>query len=180
MSKPSDDEKSVGYNCDVCIAKDLMGKRRGRLCFAYQIDFEEGDELEYSVTGRDSTINGNISSFETFEYAITQLLNFYRTERIEVALKFIRLKNSNISGICPKSFPKSQLTIHLLGLLNLCMGGHNSTELVQLPYLGSILEQPNLFIEAYYIFVEEFNKWMKQERQTQEEKARQQSNETRR
>ena len=34
-------ESFVGYDCDICIAKEMMGKRIGRVCLKYQVDFDE-------------------------------------------------------------------------------------------------------------------------------------------
>lgn len=88
-------------------------------------------------------------------------MGLYKTDRIEVALKQFKLRNGRITGICPKSFPKSEETIELLSLINICVGGQSGTELIHLPYGGTILNQPNKFIEAYFVFVNEYNKYLK-------------------
>jgi hypothetical protein len=151
----------VGYNCDFCIAKEYIGARRGRLCFSYQLDLDE-DYLKYSCKTKDEEVGGIVKSIDEFYYAVNEILTLYKTNRIEVALKQFTLNESNVSGVCPKSFPKTKLTSGLLSILNLTIGGQSGTELMQLPYSGTILQQPNVFIEAYYIFVDEYNKYTKE------------------
>lgn len=77
-------------------------------------------------------------------------------------MKFFAPEDSKVSGICMKSFPKSQLSLHLLSKLNLCLGGENGNELKHLPFKGTILDQPNLFIEAYYVYTDEVSKYRKE------------------
>lgn len=148
------------YSCEYCIAKEFMGARKGRLCFLFQLDFDEYT-LEYDCKVPDGEAKGEVHSLEEFYSACSRILGLYKINRIEVALKQFKLKNSRLYGICPKSFPRSDEVTHLLSLINLCVGGQSGTELMQLPYPGTILEQPNKFIEAYYIFTNEYNKYVK-------------------
>ena len=143
----------------------MMGKTPGRVCMIYQIDFDE-DELEYSVKNRFNSVEGNIRNVEEFSAAISALLDFYKTDRVEVALKFIRPVGQRITGICPKSFPKTPLTIDILSKLNLCVGGANGTDLMNFPENGSLFDQPNIFIESYYVYVDEFNKFIRSQKES--------------
>lgn len=137
-----------------------MGKRAGRLCLFYQVDLGE-DTLEYDTINTLGHIYGEIKSNDDLFYSTGKLLEFYKTDKVDLVLKYIRLQGTRISGVCPKSYPKSDLSIRLLGKLNICLGGSNGTELVHLPYEGTIFDQPNIFIEAFYIWVDEFNKYIK-------------------
>ena len=138
----------------------MMGQKRGRLCMLYQVDFDE-HTLLYSGDSRSGKISGEIKSEQEFTQGIDELLSIYATDRLEVALKRISLKDSRISGVCPKSFPKTPFTSELLGLLNICLGGSNGTDLIHLPFEGRIIDQPNIFIEAYFIYVSEYSRWIK-------------------
>ncbi len=163
ISEEENKEGQVGYNCEYCIAKEFMGTRKGRICFYYQIDFNS-DVLEYSCSVPEKTISGEVTSIEEFQNVCSSILELYKADRIEIALKQFRIKNTRITGICAKSFPKTQETVDLLSLINLCTGGQSGTELFHLPYSGTILDQPNKFIEAYFIFCNEFNKHLKRNR----------------
>jgi hypothetical protein len=85
----------------------------------------------------------------------------YKTDRVEIALKRITDLKTKVSGICMKSFPHTPLTEHLLSRIYLCIGGANGTDLVHLPEHGSILEQSNIFIQAYNVYLSEYHKFMK-------------------
>ena len=50
------------------------------------------------------------------------------------------------------------------------MGGFSGTELIHLPFSGTILEQPNLFIEGYQIYIDEYNKYRQYKDSTNKEK----------
>lgn len=163
QAQTSDEENYVGYDCEFCIAKEMMGRRTGRLCLLYQIDIES-ETLEYYSVTRSGEVIGVTNSEISFNHAVNSLLNLHQSDRVEVALKFFKLKNSRTTGICPKSFPKSQLTVSLLSKLNLCLGGHSGVELVHLPYEGGLFDQPNVFIEAYQVYSEEFNKFWRVQR----------------
>ncbi len=140
----------------------MMGNKSGRICLIYQIDFDE-DKLEYRTIARDDKLEGTVESEEQLYDAVSELLDIHKTERLEAALKFFRF--NNISGICPKSFPRTSLTIKLLSLLNLCVGGETGTEIKHFPYEGGILEQSNIFVQAYYIWCDEYSKFIKLLRQ---------------
>ena len=157
MTDVDDKNADTKYNCDFCIAKEWMGQRSGRLCFLYQVDFSE--PLTFSSDSKDGKVEGEINSEEDFYNAVDQILSFHKTDRIEIALKRIRMKG--VSGVCPKSFPRTETTSLLLRKLNLCLGGDSNNELVHLPYAGTILDQPNLFIEAFYVWSDELTKWLR-------------------
>lgn len=140
----------------------MMGKRSGRICLLYQIDFDE-DKLEYRVIAREDKLEGVVESEEQLYDVVSDLLDIYKTERLEVALKFFKFEK--INGICPKSFPRTQLTVKILSILNLCVGGESGTEVKFFPYPGGILEQSNLFVQAYYIWCDEYSKFIKYIRQ---------------
>lgn len=127
----------------------------------YQIDFDE-DKLYYDLKHKAPEFCGYVQSDIELYRIVKEILEIYSSDRLEIALKFFTLENSRISGICLKSFPKSQLSLHLLSKLNLCLGGDNGNELKHLPFEGTILEQPNLFIEAYYIYTDEVSKYRKE------------------
>lgn len=131
-----------------------MGRVNGRLCFLHQIDLDEGDVLQSKV--------GLITSLEEFYSAVDTILQKAGVTRIELALKNFSLVGSKTYGVCPKSFPKTDLTFRLLSILNLCVGGQNGTDFINLPYSGSLFDQPNLLLEAYYVFVDEANKYFKE------------------
>jgi len=137
-----------------------MGNRPGRLCLIYQIDFAE-DVLEYKTITRQGPMNGEIKSEDDLYIAIIKLSEHHKTDKTDLVLKYIKLKGSRSGGICPKSVPKTDLSIKLLGMLNICLGGENGNQLVNLPFAGTIMDQPNLFIEGYYIWVDEFSKYTK-------------------
>ena len=137
-----------------------MGSRPGRLCLLYQIDFSE-DVLEYKTITRQGPLSGEIKTDEDLYIAFFKLLEHHKTDKIELILKYIKYKGHRISGVCPKSVPKTDLSIKLLGMLNICLGGENGNQLVHLPFEGTIIDQPNMFIEAYYIWVDEFARYMK-------------------
>jgi len=62
---------------------------------------------------------------------------------IEIALRRIG------KGLCPKSFPVSSLSVHLIDVVDICQGGITGTDLVMLPYPQfSIFDQPNIFFQA--------------------------------
>ena len=143
----------------------MMGNRPGRVCLIYQIDFSE-DELEFSVKNRLSELAGTVHNESDFSVALSAILDFFKSDRIETALKFFRPKGQRITGICPKSFPKTPLTIDLLSKLNLCVGGANGTDLINFPEAGGLFDQPNLFIEGYFIYVDEFNKFVRSQKET--------------
>jgi hypothetical protein len=138
-----------------------MGNRSGRICFLHQIDFET-DTLNYNSATKSDTITGTIQSESDLTEAISNLLKLHATSKIEIALKQIRYKN--LYGVCIKSFPRTLLTNSLLNLIMLCTGGFNGTELTHLPFKGTILEQPNIFIEAYNIYTDEHNKYVQEKR----------------
>lgn len=161
---------SIGYDCNLCLAKELMGSRNGRLCLIYQIDLES-DRLRYSGESKIGKVSGTISSESELYGAVDELLSTYASDRIAVGLKRISLEGG-ISGVCVKSFPKSQLTSEILGLLNICLGGHNGTDLVHLPCSGTILDQPNIFIESYFIYVNEYSKYWKEQRESESNKSK--------
>jgi hypothetical protein len=148
-----------------------MGKRAGRLCLIHQISFDDGDKLRYSARN-DTDIQGEVDNIDDFHKAVTAILGSYKTDRIEVALKRFSLVDANLSGICIKSFPKSALTARLLSILNLCLGGENGTDFLNLPYPGTIFQQPNILIEAYYIFVNEINRFHKEKTSNENKSSR--------
>lgn len=133
-----------------------MGEKAGRLCFLYQLDFDE-HILSFESKAENEEIQGTISSLEEFYSAVQKILDLHKTERIEVALKKIRL--GNIYGVCIKSFPRTPFSSYLLGLINLCVGGESGMEMAHLPFQGTILEQPNLLVEVYNIWCDELSKW---------------------
>ena len=133
-----------------------MGKSKGRVCLFYQIDFDAEDEL-YFAKERDAKSIGND---EELFAAVDYLLQTVGSTRVEIALK--RIRSSTNAGICPKSFPRTELTSNLLELLNLCLGGENGMQLVHLPYAGTILDQPNIFLQAFYIYCDEVSKFIKE------------------
>jgi len=169
-------ESFVGYNCDFCIAREMMGNRTGRVCLTYQVDFSE-DALEYYSFVKGDQVSGRIVSYEDFYHAIDKLLTLHKTDRIELALKFIKIRTRNgvISGVCPKSFPRTQLTLQLLSKLNLCIGGPNGTDLIHLPFPGTLFDQQNLFVEAYFVYCDEYNKYIKTQK-TQKDRPNAQTN----
>lgn len=137
-----------------------MGNKRGRLCLLYQVDLEE-DKLRYGA----KLISGEVDSEESFLESVSKILEAFKTDRIEVALKSFRLpdnQDKRISGICLKSFPRTRLTSRLIEMLNMCMGGQSGVELIHLPFAGTILNQPNIFIQAYFIYSDEVNKFLKE------------------
>jgi hypothetical protein len=146
-----------------------MGNRNGRICLINQIDFDE-DTLEYSSSVGKNSVGDFIKSDNGFTNAISQLLHLHATERVESAFKQIKYKN--LFGVCLKSFPRSELTSRLLNLLMLCMGGFNGTELVHLPFEGTILDQPNIFIEAYNIYTSEYNSFVQEQRKIEKKDAK--------
>lgn len=146
----------------------MMGNRSGRLCFIYQIDFSE-HTLTYDVKSQTGRLIGEVNSDEEFYDAVDKLLDNHKSDRIEIALKFFKLKGSRLVGICPKSFPRTELTSSLLSVIYMCMGTEG--QLLHLPFEGSILEQPNLFIEAHAIYLDEYNKFMNEERKQQDGKT---------
>lgn len=161
IQSKTNEENGVGFNCDLCIAKGLMGVNKGRICLIHQIDFDN-DSLEYNSKTSSGSVSGTIRSLNDFSRAISELLALHGDDRIELALKQINYNNQY--GVCIKSFPQSQLSTRLLNTLFLCMGGFSGTELTQLPYNGTILDQPNIFIEAYNIWVGEYNKKVQEDR----------------
>ena len=163
-------DSAVGYNCDFCIAKGLMGSRPGRLCLLYQVDLAE-DVLEYKTITRQGPLNGEIRTDDDLYIAFIKLLEHHKTDRIELILKYIKLKGTRSSGLCPKSVPKTDLSIKLLGVLNLCLGGENGNQLTHMPFQGTVMNQPNIFIEAYYIWVDEYSKYMKTKDKKQDNKV---------
>lgn len=159
----------MGYNCDLCIAKNLIGNRPGRLCMLYQVDLEL-DTLEYNCSNSKGEVHGIITSLDDLTHALTQLLELLKAPTVAPVLKFIKLRHSRSGGLCPKSFPRLPLTNNLISRLQLCVGGQNGTELVHLPYKGTILEQPNLFIQAFNVYADEVSKHTQSLRQKAEEK----------
>lgn len=137
-----------------------MGNVTGRLCFFYQIDLSE-DILSYWYETKEGRFSGEVYNEEEFNQAIQEILDAYKTDKIEVALKRFKIVGQKVTGICAKSFPRTDLTRQLLSMINLCVGGASATEIMQLPYEGTILQQPNVFVEAYYIFVDEYNRFIK-------------------
>ena len=135
----------------------MMGRQKGRLCLLYQVDFDV-DTLSYSSSSAKEKVSGTISSFEELYSAIDELLEFHKTDRLEIAFKLIK---GNVGGMCAKSFPMSALSIRLIGMLNLCMGGENGVQLLHLPFAGTLYDQPNLFIEAYYVYLDEHSKYIR-------------------
>lgn len=164
QSRTNELEGSVGYNCELCIAKDMMGNHSGRLCFIHQIDFDNNDSLEWKSATRLGIESGVVDSIDSLMEGIDKLLTLHKTNRVEVALKFFRNTEKRISGICAKSFPKTFLTNHLLGKLNLCLGGANGNELTHFPCEGTLFDQPNIFIIAYYVYLDELNKFLAETR----------------
>jgi hypothetical protein len=144
----------------------MMGKVRGRICLLYQINFEE-DVLVYKASLPDRRLSGEVTSQDGFVEAVSELMDAYATDRIEPILKLFSIPGS-INGICPKSFPRSELTSQLLSLINLCVGGESGVQLVQMPYAGALTDQPNLFMQAYSVFVEEHHLWMSRKRREAE------------
>jgi len=138
-----------------------MGNKRGRLCFIYQLDFDE-HTLYYKCKVEQEEISEEVHSDNEFQQSLGFILEMYKTDRVEGGLKRFGLKDTKISGICIKSFPKSPLTSKLLELIYLCTGGQSGVDLVHLPFEGTVLDQPNIFIEAYSIFTQEYNKYMKE------------------
>ena len=167
MQSKADEEKGVGFNCELCIANELMGNKSGRICLIHQIDFDN-DILEYNSYIKSGNVSGVIRSGNEFDYAVDRILSLHGTDRIESALRQIRYKN--LTGVCIKSFPRTHLTNALLSLLMLCMGGYSGTELIHLPCTGTILDQPNIFIEAYNIWVNEYNSKVHQDRKDSKDK----------
>lgn len=147
-----------------------MGSRRGRLCLLYQVDFES-DKLRYSGESKIGKASGLISSEPELYRAIDELLSVYAVDRVEVGLRRISLDGS-VSGVCVKSFPKTKLSSDILGLLNICLGGQTGTDLVHLPYSGTILDQPNIFIEGFYVYMNEHSKYWKQKQKADTPKKR--------
>ena len=145
-----------------------MGKVRGRLCLLYQVDFEE-DVMVYSASLPSGRLAGEVTSQEELVDAISELMDAYATDRIEPILKLFSLPGK-VSGICPKSFPRSSLTSQLLSLINLCVGGESGVQLVQLPFSGALTDQPNVFMQAYSVFVEEHHIWTSRKRRESERK----------
>lgn len=137
-----------------------MGSKPGRLCLLYQVDFAE-DILLYKTITKQGPLNGEIRNDDDLYLSLYKLMEHHKTDRVDLVLKYIKFKGTRLSGVCPKSFPKTDLSIRLLGLLNMCLGGENGTQLVHLPFPGTILDQPNIFIESHYIWVDEFSKYMK-------------------
>lgn len=82
------------------------------------------------------------------------LLNF-DTNKVEEVIKLIR--SDTTSGLCPKSFQQLPKITYWLRQVYLCMGGYSGQELVHLPYDGTILDQPNIFIQVYETYVNERN-----------------------
>jgi hypothetical protein len=139
----------------------MMGKRSGRLCFLYQLELGD-DKLTYTCKSPESTLQGEVETFEDFQDSISLILELYNTDRIEVALKQFRLVGTSFRGICPKSLPRLPLTSYLLDMIYTCVGGENGTDLINLPFEGTILDQPNLFIQAYNIYVNEQSRWLRE------------------
>jgi hypothetical protein len=136
-----------------------MGKLRGRLCLLHQIDFDT-DTLLYDVHNKlGESASGEINSVDELMTSISEILSIHKTDDVEIALKFIKLKNSRLSGLCIKSFPRTLLTNMLFNRLSLCLGGENNTDLVHLPDAGTILDQSNIFIQAFNIYRDEKNKY---------------------
>jgi len=131
----------------------------------YQVDLGE-DILEYNTVTREGPLNGEIKSIDDLYYGINKLLQHHKTERVDLVLRYIRLKGTRSSGLCPKSYPKSELSTRLLGKLNICLGGENGTELVHFPFDGTIMDQPNLFIEAFYVWVDELSRYIREKQKT--------------
>jgi hypothetical protein len=144
-----------------------MGNQRGRICLIHQVDIEN-ETLEYSSSTKDNSVAGVIKSSLDFSTAVSELLRLHGAQRIELALKQIRYGNQY--GVCLKSFPQTRLTTALLNLLMLCLGGFSGTELIHLPDTGTILDQSNIFIEAYNIWVSEYNKKVQEDRKEEKNK----------
>jgi hypothetical protein len=159
LADTDENESLTSYDCEICQAKDLMGKRSGRICLLYQIDFLNEDSLTYRSLTRLGEVSGIVNSEEEFYESVDKLLDAHKTERLEVALRFYRI--GNINGICPKSFPRTQLSTNLMSIINLCVGGESGTDIQNFPSYGGILEQSNLFIEAYYIWRQEHTSFIK-------------------
>ena len=137
-----------------------MGKKNGRICLLYQIDIDE-DELTYSSRTKQKNIQGTVSSEGEFFNAISKLLEIHISDRIELALRLFKHQPSMLMGICAKSLPRTQLTNNLLNKIHVCLGGFNGDELVHLPFPGGLFDQPNIFVEAYYIYRDELAKHRK-------------------
>jgi len=131
----------------------------------YQVDLDEDVLLYHSVT-REGEVSGEIKNADDLFDATSKLLEHHKTDRVDLVLRYIKLKDTRSSGICPKSYPKSDLSIRLLGKLNICLGGQSGLELVHFPYEGTIFDQPNIFIEAFYIWIDEYNKYMRVKQRT--------------
>lgn len=134
------------------------------------VDLEAGDSLSYEAEFRNGAVKGTASSLEEFGHAIDEILRVYASDRLEVALK--KFGYGKLFGVCPKSFPRTALTIELTEIINLCVGGQSGVELCQLPFAGSLSEQPNLFIEGYQIFVQEHTAYMAKLRAQEDAKTR--------
>lgn len=153
MQSSSDDE--LEFNCEVCMAKELMGKVNGRICFINQVDYDEFFPEFQRV---------KLENEDDFLVAVDEVLDTFKIDRVEVALKRFGLWKSRIHGVCIKSFPKSLTTLHLLSLLNICLGGESGSELTNLPFEGGILDQSNLFLQAYSVYIDEHSRHMRETR----------------
>lgn len=170
LNEVDDNENAAGYNCELCIAKGLMGARPGRLCLLYQVDFGE-DVLEYKTVTRQGPLSGDIKSEDDMYLAIQKLSEHHKTDKVDLVLRYIKLKGKRLSGVCPKSVPKTDMSIRLLSLLNTCLGGDNGTQLLHLPFPGTIIDQPNIFIESHYIWIDEYSRFMKAQREKEKSKS---------
>ena len=150
-----------------------MGNKAGRLCLLHQVTDLEEQHLKYRCQTSLGKIEGLVKSEDELYHAISVILDFYKTDQIEVSIKI--LEYDKIKGLCIRSFPQTYLTQNILSLINLCVGGQSGTDLIHLPYQGTILDQPNLFIQAYYIYVGEvsrFYRTKKEKENTQEFKGK--------
>lgn len=137
-----------------------MGKKHGRICLLYQLNLGE-DKLTYFSRAQQKDIQGTVSSEDELFDAISKLLKLHISDRIELALKLFRHEPSALTSVCIKSLPRTQLTNNLLNKIHLCLGGFNGDQLVHLPFEGGLFDQPNVFVEAYYIYRDELAKYRK-------------------
>jgi hypothetical protein len=151
-----------GFNCDKCIEQEKPNNVKGKICLIYNFEFEE-DVLTYPIDKSRQDI-GIINSWNDLNYGFNLMSENWKTDEIEHIFKLI--SNNKIQGLCPKSYQLLPRIRTLLGHVHLCLGGYSGMELVQLPYPGTILDQPNIFIQVYNIYVDEkckFDEYMRKE-----------------
>jgi hypothetical protein len=107
---------------------------------------------------RGRKVVGRVEDLADLYVVISDILEIYNTDKVEVALKHFRV--GNVRGICLKSFPATIFTYQLLNLCRLCSGGQNGNDLVVLPQSGGILDQLNFFIDAFSVYIDERSKFI--------------------